>query len=96
MRQCLTNLGNQALINLLIRQINSAFAQAVKRKFHGKPQTIQGILLGPGAAELGRQSNLRGSPHRLGIHKRAVMVEKNCGGKRRIIRHRLSLPGISR
>ena len=95
LRQSLVHLRHQQIVNLLVRQVHAALAQAIQGELHRQAQAVEGVLLGPGAAKFCGESHLCGSPYGLGIDEGSVVVEENGGGEDVRSRHALSLPVYS-
>ena len=92
MRKGLAHLRHQSIVNLLVRQVYAALAQAIQGELHGQAQAVEGVLLGPDAAEICGKFLFRGGPDGFGVNQGAVVVEENRGGEGVRSRHLLSLP----
>ncbi len=81
MRQSIMHLRHKTFINLFVRQVYAALAQAIQSELHGQTQAIEGVLFGPGATKFCGESNLCGSPYGFGVDEGSVVVEENGGGE---------------
>ncbi|CNJ20149.1 Uncharacterised protein [Mycobacterium tuberculosis] len=88
------HLRHKTFINLFVRQVHAALAQAIQGELHGQTQAVEGVLLGPCATEICSESNLSGSPYGFGVDQGSVVVEEDGGGEGVRSRHVIKPTGL--